>query len=59
MILSQHKLMHIFIIPIGFILWYIAYETKPVKNDEVGTIWEQEKIVKRNKLISIIKERFN
>ena len=30
--------MQILIIPIGFILWYFAYESKPIRNDEVQMI---------------------
>lgn len=50
--------MHIFIIPIGFILWYIAYEAKPINDDEVTDLWEERNIVKRNKLMSILKESY-
>ena len=48
--------MHILLFPIGFILWYIAYEAKPIINDEVTLNWEEKKINKRNKLFNIIKE---
>ena len=27
--------MHILIFPAGFILWYLAYEAKPIINDEL------------------------
>ena len=50
--------MHIFIIPIGFLLWYLAYETKPINNDEATTIWEEENFVKRTKLLNILKDSF-
>ena len=48
--------MYIFIIPLGFILWYLAYEAKPITNDEATHLWEEENIIKRNKLINILKE---
>jgi len=48
--------MHILLFPAGFILWYLAYEAKPVINDEV-TLNRQEKIKKkRNKIFNIINE---
>ena len=50
--------MHIFIIFGGLILWYMAYETKPIIDDEIKDIWKEENMMKRNKLISIIKESF-
>ena len=50
--------MQIFVIPFGFILWYIAYEAKPIKNDEATSVWEEENVVKRTRLINIIKESF-
>ena len=50
--------MHIFIIPVGFILWYLAYEAKPINNDEVTLYWEEKNITKRDKLLSIINESF-
>ena len=50
--------MHFLIFPIGFILWYLAYDTKPQIDDEVTNLWEQENIVKRGKLQNIIEESF-
>jgi hypothetical protein len=49
--------MQILIIPIGFILWYFAYESKPI-NNEVTSLWEKENYVKRTKLLNILKESF-
>ena len=46
--------MHILIFPVGFILWYLAYEAKPVINDEVTLNWEERNTNKRNKLFNII-----
>ena len=50
--------MHILIIPIGFVLWYLAYEAKPINNDEATFIWEEENFVKRTRLLNILKESF-
>tara|TARA_S200000501_G_C20292768_1_gene512291 strand:- start:233 stop:385 length:153 start_codon:yes stop_codon:yes gene_type:complete len=50
--------MQILIIPIGFILWYFAYESKPINNDEATSFWEEENYVKRTKLLNILKESF-
>ena len=50
--------MHIFILPAGFILWYLAYEAKPIINDEVTLHWKEKNKNKRNKLLDIINESF-
>ncbi len=50
--------MHILIFPFGFILWYLAYEAKPIINDEVRHHWEEKNAIKRNKLLNIINEGF-
>ena len=50
--------MQIFIIPLGFILWYLAYEAKPINNDEATNTWEKENFVKRARLLNILKESF-
>ena len=50
--------MHILIFPIGFILWYLAYESKPFINDEVTLNWEEKNTIKRSKLLNIINESF-
>ena len=50
--------MHILIIPIGFVLWYLAYEAKPINNDEATFIWEEENFIKRTRLLNILKESF-
>ena len=48
--------MHILLFPAGFILWYLAYEAKPVINDEVTPNKEEEIKKKRNKIFNIINE---
>ena len=50
--------MQILIIPLGFILWYLAYESKPINNDEATGLWEEENYIKRAKLLHILKESF-
>ena len=50
--------MHILIIPIGFVLWYLAYEAKPINNDEATFIWEEENFIKRTRLQNILKDSF-
>ena len=50
--------MHILVLPVGLILWYLAYKTKPIINDEVTIHWEEENTNKRNKLLNIINEGF-
>ena len=51
--------MQILIIPLGFILWYLAYEAKPINNDEATYVWEEKNLVKRSKLKEILKESFS
>jgi len=50
--------MHILIFPAGFILWYLAYEAKPIINDEEKLEWEINNKNKRNKLLNIINESY-
>ena len=50
--------MHILIFPLGFILWYLAYEAKPNINEEITINWEEKNANKRNKLLNIINESF-
>ena len=50
--------MHILIFPAGFILWYLAYEAKPINNDEGTLHWEEKNAHKRIKLLNIIDESF-
>ena len=51
--------MHLLIFPVGFILWYLAYDAKPKSNDEATLIWDKNNIEKRNKLLNILKESFS
>ena len=50
--------MHILLFPVGFTLWYLAYEAKPIINDEVTLNWEEKNTIKRTKLLNIINESF-
>ena len=50
--------MHILILPAGLILWYLAYEAKPITNDEITLRWKEKNTNKRNRLLSIINEAF-
>ena len=50
--------MHILIFPIGIILWYLAYEAKPIIDDEVKLNLHEKNTNKRNKLLNIINESF-
>ena len=55
---QQIFVMHILIFSAGFILWYLAYEAKPIINDEVALHWEEKNINKRIKLLNIINESY-
>ena len=50
--------MHILIFPLGFVLWYLAYEAKPTINDEVTLHWKEKNTNKRIKLLNIINKSF-
>ena len=50
--------MHILIFPAGFILWYLAYEAKPIINDEITHHREEKNANKRIKLLNIINGSF-
>ena len=50
--------MYILILPAGLILWYLAYEAKPITNDEITIYWKEKNTNKRNKLLNIINDSF-
>ena len=50
--------MSILILPAGFILWYLAYEAKPIINDEAILNLEEKNTNKRIKLLNIINGSF-
>ena len=45
--------MEIVALPIVFMLWYLFYDTKPLRKDEIGIIWEEENITRRIKIKNI------
>ena len=50
--------MYIFIIPVGFVLWYLAYNAKPIINENLTFKTELENIRKRGKLLNILNDNF-
>ena len=50
--------MQILFFPIALILWYLAYDAKPIGNDDVTDIWEENNLDKRSRLLNILNERF-
>tara|TARA_A100001388_G_scaffold247119_1_gene206503 strand:+ start:376 stop:534 length:159 start_codon:yes stop_codon:yes gene_type:complete len=48
--------MHLFIFPVGFILWYFAYEAKPSVNDDATLNWREINADRRSRLTNIINE---
>ena len=50
--------MYILVLPVGFILWYLAYTAKPIINDEVTIYWEEKNIDRRNRLLNIINKGY-
>ena len=51
--------MHYLILPVGVFLWYLAYEAKPIINDEITLYWVEKNANKRIKLLNIINKSFN
>ena len=50
--------MYILILPVGLILWYLAYDAKPIISDELKFHKDERNANKRNKLLNIINESF-
>ena len=48
--------MELIALPFAFLLWFLAYEAKPARKDEIGLIWEEENVLKRLKIKSILNE---
>ena len=42
--------------PLILITLYKFYDTKPMRNDEIGLIWEEENLLKRLKIKHIFNE---
>ena len=45
--------MELVVLPLLFITWYLFYDTKPIRKDEIGHIWEEEHLLKRIKIRDI------
>ena len=54
--LCQLNKMELIALPFAFILWFLAYEAKPIRKDEVGLMWEEEHLLKRLKIRTIFNE---
>tara|TARA_Y100001978_G_scaffold199857_1_gene214964 strand:+ start:638 stop:805 length:168 start_codon:yes stop_codon:yes gene_type:complete len=50
------KKMEFIALPFAFLLWFLAYDSKPIREDEIGVIWEEENILRRLKITSIFNE---
>tara|TARA_B100000579_G_C22308795_1_gene610639 strand:- start:133 stop:285 length:153 start_codon:yes stop_codon:yes gene_type:complete len=48
--------MELIALPFAFILWFLAYDSKPSRTDEIGLIWREENLLKRLKITSIFNE---
>ena len=48
--------MELLALPFAFLLWFLAYDAKPVRKDEIGLIWEEENLLKRLRISNIFKE---
>jgi len=48
--------MELIALPFAFLLWFLAYEAKPRREDEIGLIWEEENVLRRLKMKNILNE---
>ena len=48
--------MELIAFPFAFLLWFLVYEAKPIRKDEIGLIWEEENLYKRVKIRNIFNE---
>ena len=48
--------MELIALPFAFLLWFLAYDAKPMRKDEIGLIWEEENLLKRVKIRHIFNE---
>jgi len=48
--------MELIAFPFVFAIWYMFYDTKPERKDEIGLLWEEETVLKRLKIKDILKE---
>ena len=42
--------------PLIFFFWYLFYEAKPKRKDEIGVIWEEDYLSKKTKIYKILNE---
>tara|TARA_B100000073_G_scaffold328753_1_gene315623 strand:- start:525 stop:677 length:153 start_codon:yes stop_codon:yes gene_type:complete len=42
--------------PFIFFFWYLFYDAKPKRKDEIGLIWEEDYIIKRVKMRNILND---
>ena len=54
--ICQLVIMELIAFPFAVLLWYIAYDAKPKRDDEVGYIWEEENTNKRLRLTNLIND---
>ena len=47
--------MYFFMIPVALMLWYFAYDAKPIIDPELSYNAEEKNILKRNRLGEILK----
>ena len=54
--MSIKTIMEFVAFPLILITLYKFYDTKPVRNDEIGLLWEEENLLKRLKIKNILNE---
>ena len=54
--MSIKKIMEFITFSLILITLYKFYDTKPLRNDEIGLIWENENVLKRLKIKDILNE---
>ena len=54
--MSIKKFMEFITFSLILITLYKFYDTKPLRNDEIGLLWENENVLKRLKIKDIINE---
>ena len=54
--MSIKIIMEFLAFPLILITLYKFYDTKPLRNDEIGLIWEEENVLKRLKIKDIFNE---
>tara|TARA_B100000575_G_C23061004_1_gene610845 strand:- start:728 stop:898 length:171 start_codon:yes stop_codon:yes gene_type:complete len=54
--MSINTIMELIAFPLILITWYLFYDTKPMRKDEIGVIWEEEHLLRRLKIKEILNE---